>query len=312
MQSGSRGIFYLGKGGAGKTTIAALTALALSQKQYDVALISMDPAHNLFDIFQITPSETYTDLSSHLRLEEINPAFWLKKYLETVEAQISRSYQYLTSLGLEKNFQILQFAPGLEEYALLYAYQTIKEKYAAYDFLIIDMPPTALALRFFALPQLSRLWLQQLLNLRKTILEKTKIIENIQQKSAEEIPDRVLQKLISLHEQNEKIQSEFAQASRTGLYVVLNNDSLSVAESLDICDKFNIAGLEISGFILNKATSLNAELKSRHSFNQPFLFTLDNAEQPPVGLQTLTEMTKGVDFEGYLSALLHHPGKSPD
>jgi len=304
MKKDARKIFYLGKGGAGKTTIAALTAVALSQKKYPTALISMDPAHNLFDIFQIQSTHTTVDLSANLRLEEIDPAYWLKKYLKTIEEQISRSYHYLTSLGLEKNLQILRYAPGLEEYALLYAYKAISEKYAGYRYLIIDMPPTALSLRFFALPQLSQIWLEQLVKMRKTILEKAKIIENIHQKRADEVPDRILKKLNSLIEENKKIYSQFSPEGNSSLYIVMNNDKLSVEESVDIFEKFQTSALTISGFILNKAGSADEWLMTHKVFRQPFILKLHESSKTLIGLEMLSEFSSGTAFQTYISDLM--------
>ena len=304
MKTGASGIFYLGKGGAGKTTIAALTAVALSQQRYPTALISMDPAHNLFDIFQIQSSDTTIDLSVNLRLEEIDPATWLKKYLKTIEEQISRSYQYLTSLGLEKNLQILRYAPGLEEYALLYAYKAIREKYAGYRYLIIDMPPTALALRFFALPQLSQIWLAQLVKMRKTILEKAKIIEDIHKKRLDQVPDRILKKLNSLMEENKNISAQFSPEGNSSLYIVMNNDKLSVEESVDIYEKFQISGLTISGFILNKAGSADERLMTHEVFRQPFILKLQESAKPLIGLEMLSGFASGTVFQTFISDLI--------
>jgi len=304
MKTDAREIFYLGKGGAGKTTIAALTAVALSQKKYRVALISMDPAHNLFDIFQVHSPDSLIDLSRDLCLEEVDPVYWLKKYLKTIEEQISRSYQYLTSLGLEKNLQILRYAPGLEEYALLYAYKAIREKYAGYQYLIIDMPPTALALRFFALPQISQIWLQQLIKMRKTILEKTKIIEDIHQKQTDEVPDDVLKKLVNLMEENKKIYSRFSTEGNTSMYIVMNNEKLSVEESVDIYEKFQTSGLNISGFILNKAVSLDEPLMTHDMFREPFILRLNKSTKAPLGLDILGDITSKTGFQTYIAELI--------
>ena len=195
MNTGEKNIFFLGKGGTGKTTISALTAIYLSGRGHKVALISMDPAHNLFDVFNTNTSKKMIKMEQNLILEEIDIQFWIGKYLDTIERKIAQSYKYLTSLNLEKQLNILRYSPGVEEYALIYAYQTLLDKYKSNTFRIFDMPPTALSLRFMNLPNLSRIWLNKLTELRKKILKNKNIISTVNKAEKVDLQDRVLSDL---------------------------------------------------------------------------------------------------------------------
>ena len=111
-------------------------------------------------------------MRSNLFVIEVDQERWIKTYLKDVQQQINRTYAYLTAFNLEKHFNVIKHSPGLEAYALLLAYKHIRRTYADVDFLIFDMPPTALTLKFFSLPSLSLIWLDHLLALRRDIIKK--------------------------------------------------------------------------------------------------------------------------------------------
>ena len=64
--------FYIGKGGVGKSTTSAITSVHLSQKSFDILLVSMDPAHNQRDIFQLDFREKPKRVTNHLVVKEVN------------------------------------------------------------------------------------------------------------------------------------------------------------------------------------------------------------------------------------------------
>ena len=304
MAKENRELFYLGKGGTGKTTLSALTAVALAGKKFRVALVSMDPAHNIFDIFQISTARHYYNFSRYLRIEEIDPDYWLKKYLQTIEKQISASYHYLTALSLEKNLQIIRYAPGLEEYALSYAYRAMREKYNEYDYLIFDMPPTGLALRFFALPRLTKVWLEELSGIRKTILKKTKIINDVHRLKNVPVTDKILRKLADLQQEQAQLEASFSDSDKVSLFVVMNDDALSLAESDDIQKKFDLSGQKITGFIQNKVI-LSDDLKNDRFFEKPYLAILALAEEALIGTGKLDKYANGRDFQSFINRLVN-------
>jgi arsenite-transporting ATPase len=301
VSDNNKKLFFLGKGGTGKTTLSALTSFSLSIKN-KVVLISLDPAHNLFDIFDISTSKSYTKIRSNLILEEINIDFWIKKYLDSIEKQVSRSYHYLTSLGLEKHLEIIKYSPGMEEYALLYAYQSLIKKYDGYDYLVFDMPPTALALRFFNLPRLSLIWLDKLIQIRKSILKKKKIIETVKKGDSETSKDRILDKLLRLKEENTIIDAYFKKEGQTNIFVVLNDDELSIAESKDIQDKLLSQEVIIKGFILNK---VDKGIKHNDLEKQGLglLSVLPAFSQPLLGIEMFNTYCRRPEFIRYFEKI---------
>ena len=145
-------IFFLGKGGVGKSTSAALNSIFLAQKGFKVMIVSFDPAHNQSDIFEMNFSDEPTEISPNFSAIEIDQEKWIGAYLKDVHKQINQTYRYLTAFNLEKYFKVIKHSPGLEEYALILAFKHIRQKFSDYDYLVFDMPPTALSLRFLSLP----------------------------------------------------------------------------------------------------------------------------------------------------------------
>lgn len=245
-------IFFLGKGGVGKSTISALTGLSLAQRGFKVLLVSMDPAHNQSDIFGMSLSEKPLVLEKLLYLKEVDIGWWVRKYVKSVQHEIKASYNYLTALNLESYFDVLKFSPGIEEYALLLAFSEIRTKYAKHDYILFDMPPTALALKFFGLPKLSLAWLEKLHELRQLILKKREILHRIQLGSKEWEQDKIVNRLQKQMEFYKKIKSVISDGVQTHIKLILNNDTLSVNESRLILEQLGEQKIKISGIIINK------------------------------------------------------------
>ncbi len=246
-------LFFLGKGGVGKSTVSSLTAVHLAKQNKKVVLTSLDPAHNLSDIFETEFSDRPKEPISGLRIIEIDQDKWIKKYLKESEQQFSKAYSYLTTFSLESNFSVMQYAPGIEEYALLLAFQQIQEKNKSVDFLIFDMPPTALTLKFFALPQLSLLWLGKLLELRKEIAKKQKIISTLKLGRESLERDRVMQNIEKQVRFWRGLNHIFQDDKKSYSLLVQNPDKLSQKEGQRIIDKMESLKMPELHKILNKA-----------------------------------------------------------
>jgi arsenite/tail-anchored protein-transporting ATPase len=249
----SKILFFLGKGGVGKSTVSSLTAVHLANQNRKVVLTSLDPAHNLSDIFETEFSDKPIELATGLQIIEIDQDKWIKKYLKESQQQFSKAYSYLTTFSLESNFSVMQYAPGIEEYALLLAFHQIVEKYKNVDYLLFDMPPTALALKFFALPQLSLLWLEKLLGLRKEIAKKKKIISTLQLGRESLERDRVMQNIEKQIAFWSGLKNIFLNDKKTFPLLVQNPDKLSQKEGQSIIDKMESLKMPELHKILNKA-----------------------------------------------------------
>ncbi len=261
--------FFLGKGGVGKSTISAITALRLSQEKRTVLLVSLDPAHNLHDIFQIKLGEKPKKLTENLLVAQVDHKKWIERYLANVQSDITNSYRYLTSVNLDKYFDILTYSPGIEEYALLLALEEIIEKNKRKaDSIIFDMPPTALALKILRMPGLSLKWLDKLLELRNEIIHKRQLITKIRLGKHEIQTDHVLNSLKNQHARYQQMQDVFENKDVTGIDIVINPDKLSISESDEIITGLKNMNIPVGRLIFNKVRNLVEESELRKKYNK--------------------------------------------
>lgn len=247
-------ILFTGKGGVGKSTSSALFAYKLVKSGKKVLLNSIDPAHNLHDIFNRKLGSVPKELVDGLSVMETNLDFWVKKYLLDTEKEFKGVYKYQEAFNLHKYFKTLKYSPGLEEYAVLLALQDTIEKYNNFDYIIFDTPPTALTLKFLALPSVSLMWLKELVKFRQLILNKKDIVTKIKEgKRGTEIEkDPVLKRIEGLILTYQKLSNQFADRKNTKIIVVMNPDKLSFSESKDIFSRVKDLDMTISYIILNK------------------------------------------------------------
>ncbi len=278
--------FFIGKGGVGKSTTSALTALCLSGAGCKTLLVSMDPAHNQRDLFETRFSERPTPVTPTLSVKEVDTEFWIARYLKETRQAIQRAYIYESAFNLQKHFKVIQFSPGLEEYALLLAFEDVLRRGADRDAIIFDMAPTALSLRFFSLPEVSLVWLRELLSLRELICRKKAIISTIRLGACQLEQDRVKTKLEALSERHSRLQACFA-GDRTHVHLVMNADRLSLSEALRIRKRLADLSMAVDRVVVNKVTpddgaeALVAPLAGERIAYLPL------ADAPLVGLSSL-------------------------
>ncbi len=288
MMQQPRSIFFLGKGGVGKSTSSAITALSVAQAGKNVLLVSLDPAHNQSDIFDSKLSDKPKKINKYLQVSELDLNKWVRKYLKGVEEQVKGSYKYLTALNLEHYFKVIKYSPGIEEYALLMAYEHLTQKYSDLDYIIFDMPPTALTLRFFELPKVSLIWLNQLLDLRNEILKKREIISTIKVGKKKIQSDKIITRLDVQIERYQTISQTFSDSEKTHLHLVLNPDKMSLSESMLIVDRLKEYELEVQKIFLNKFQQEDiSELKEKLPASQIIILPFSNSAL--LGIEKLQE-----------------------
>lgn len=253
-------LFFVGKGGVGKSTVSTATALQLAETGKHVLLVSLDQAHNVGDILGRTVGDKPKTVSPNLDVAESDLKKWVKKYLQKTRQDMQSQYRYNVTLNLDHYINIMKHSPGTEEYAVLWAIEHYVHEYAnSHDLIIFDTPPTALTLRIFAMPSVTRLWIKELRKMRKKILAGRRTInrlnpDNVPVKGAlDEDKDAVYGHLGLLDDRVERMMAILTQESY--ISVVINNDRLSIAESERIKSELSELAIPLNSFCLNKLAS---------------------------------------------------------
>ncbi len=231
-------IFFTGKGGVGKSTMASAAAWQLSQAGRRVLAISFDPAHNLGDIFGVKLGHKPTRFSANLDLREADLERSAQEYIKKNTDILTEVYSYTRAFNLDRYFKVLRHSPGVEEYAVLTALEELLRTSDEYDVVVVDTPPTGLTLRILALPRISITWIDRLRRIRRDILDKRHTVHAItgvydeqgQKLAYEEKDDRVMQKLRELFERYVAV-AQHLEGDGNRIAVVFNPDYLSLRES---------------------------------------------------------------------------------
>ncbi|MFZ0482531.1 MAG: ArsA family ATPase [Desulfobacterales bacterium] len=251
-------LFFTGKGGVGKSTMSAASAWQLSRK-YRVLIVSLDPAHNLGDVFGVVLNHKKQRFSDSLYLKEVNLKKLCREYLQREIRVFTDSYRYLQTINLDSYFSVLKYSPGIEEYALLTSIEETVRSERDFDYIVFDTPPTGLTLRFLALPWITMTWIDRLMQIRRDILDKRHTIYRIRGilddketiLSYNENDDDILKRLKTLKE-NYQALSSVIQGKDCGIVLVYNPDTLSLKESKRLIDGLYELKLPLRLLINNK------------------------------------------------------------
>ena len=159
-----RVIVHTGKGGVGKTSISAATALRCAERGLKTLVISTDTAHSLGDALDKDIGPEPTQIAKNLWAQELDTRYSMQKYWGRIQEYLGA---FFNREGIAKvNAAEVTIIPGLEEGAQLL---WISEYFQAddYDVLIVDAAPTAETIRLLSLPDVTRWWVERLMRLAR-------------------------------------------------------------------------------------------------------------------------------------------------
>ncbi len=159
-----RVIVHTGKGGVGKTSISAATALRCAEMGMKTIVISTDTAHSLGDSLDKKIGPEPEEIYPNLWAQEVDTRYSMDKYWGKVQTYISA---LVSRRGVEDIVaEEVTILPGLEEGAhLLWINQYFRED--QFDVLIVDAAPTAETLRLLSLPDVTRWWFERVMSLTR-------------------------------------------------------------------------------------------------------------------------------------------------
>jgi len=265
-------IFFSGKGGVGKSTLASAVAWQLMEAGNRVLAVSFDPAHNLGDIFHTKLSHRKKRFKkTNLFLQETDLEQSANEYIEANMSLLNEVYSYMQPFNMDSYFNVLKYSPGVEEYAAITAMEKLfREEQENYDYIVIDTPPTGLTLRILALPKITVAWIDRLVKLRKQILEKRYTIHKLSGKYSDkgtklaylESEDTVMRKLLDMRARYQNVQNWLA-GDKNSICLVFNPDYLSLRESQRLMTGVKDLDLPMHTVYHNKLDNPNSDIAQK-------------------------------------------------
>lgn len=244
-------ILYTGKGGVGKTCVAAATALRLADEGRRVLVASTDAAHSLGDAFDRAVGSEPVAVAANLDALEIDPvvagrAAWgkLQGYLRAV--MTSRAVGAEAGIEAEELFVF----PGMEELLSLGALLDIDDA-GAYDVLVVDCAPTGETLSLLKYPERFGDFIERALPLKRAALKVGgPVIERVMKVP---LPDDALfDELSSLVWRLERLRGLLTDTSRVSLRVVTTAERIVVKEAKRAYAWLGLYGYHVDAVVVNR------------------------------------------------------------
>ena len=223
----TRVILYTGKGGVGKTSISAATALRASQNGMRTIVLSTDSAHSLGDSLDMQLGPEPKKIVDNLWAQETDVYYNMEKYWGTVQ-------RWMESILAWEGFDPILademvVLPGMDELAnLLWILE--HHRTDDYDLIVVDCAPTAETFRLLSFPEAGRWWLEKIFPLSRKISGLARPV--LRRVSSMPLPsNEVFDTTADLMEQIEKIQLVLSDPEQTSVRLVTNPERMVIKET---------------------------------------------------------------------------------
>jgi arsenite-transporting ATPase len=284
-----RVVLFTGKGGVGKTTLAAATAALLARSGRKVLVVSTDPAHSLGDALGAElggePAELEAGLhAAHVDTRTLLDGAWsrLRCHLGTL----------LAGAGVDELVaDELTVLPGVEDLLALGEVRRLAET-GLWEVVVVDCGPTAETLRLLGLPEAASTYLERLFPAHRRAVRGLLTGLAGAGRDAQPAWDRTVDALDALAEQLRGLRRLLADHATTSIRLVLTPERVVAAETRRTLTALALHGLQVDGMLVNRVVpaappSLRGPaarwLQERHAEQRAVLAELDGL---PVPLRT--------------------------
>jgi arsenite-transporting ATPase len=302
-------ILYTGKGGVGKTSVAAATALRAAQMGYKTVVMSTDPAHSLADSFDAGLGNEAVSVAPNLWGQEVDVLKELDTHWKSVHEWLSAlmRWQGADEIAAEE----LAILPGMEEMvALLYINRYHEE--GLYDLLVVDCAPTAETLRLLSFPDMARWYMNRLFPLERRVAAALGPL--VRGMLRVPVPGaEVFDSIQRLYNQIENMRDLLLDHSNSSVRLVMNPEKMVIKEAQRTFTYLNLYGYHTDLVICNRV--LSAEMgdgffsgwKETHdrylklihdSFDPVPVLTAPLMDREVVGLEALKDLGEHLFGQG--------------
>jgi len=247
-------LLFSGKGGVGKTSLAAATGVKLAELNYRTLVMSIDPAHSLGDSFDLNTelfhAETSDPLlvSDKLSIFELNIQKEIKRHWREISSYVSSVLRTTGISGVEA--EELAILPGMEELsAMMYINQYRREQ--SYDVIVLDAAPTAESMRFISMPTTLDWYMKHIFPFQRNLLKAVRPIAN--RVAPFELPtDSYFVNIRNLFEKLEGVDEIMEDPNTTSVRLVTNPEKMVLRETQRAFVYFSLHGLTVDTVIVNR------------------------------------------------------------
>ena len=247
-------LLFSGKGGVGKTSVAAATGVQLADMGKKTLVISVDPAHSLADSFDLGGALFHANTSEplpvaeRLWIQEVNINHEIKHYWNDISTYLTAMLRTSGLSGVQA--EEMAIFPGMEELsAMMYVNQYRKN--GQFDVMILDCAPTAESLRFVSLPTTLDWYMKHIFGFQRSLLKAVRPIAN-RLAPVELPPDSYFRNIQSLFEKIEGIDVVLQDAQLTSVRLVTNAEKMVLRETQRAFVYFSLNGLVVDEIIVNR------------------------------------------------------------
>jgi arsenite-transporting ATPase len=248
--------FFSGKGGVGKTSMAAATALWFSKQGKKVLVISTDPAHSLADSFDTKIGGEIKELGKNLFAVEIDPKKAMAEYKEKLMPQIEK-IDMLKGVGLEGMFDMADSAPGIDEVAAFDKFLQFMNS-REYDIIIFDTAPTGHALRFLSLPDVLDSWVGKMIKIRMKFSGMVNMFKKILPfGESDDKPQLGTDQMEAMKERIEQAKQILSDPAKTHYNIVTIPEQMAIVESERCVKALGEYSIPVETIIVNQLIPKN-------------------------------------------------------
>jgi arsenite-transporting ATPase len=239
-------VLFTGKGGVGKTTVAAATALRLASQGCKTLIMSVDPAHSLSDALGRPLGPEPGEVTTNLYAMELDVYYSMKKHWGNIRSLMLTAFKWqgVSSIQAEE----LAALPGMEEAS---AFLWLEQFYQAGDFevIVVDSAPTGETLAFLTLPQVTNWWMQKAFPGQRYAMQGFGMMTRM----TTGIPlDKGLREMEGLFEKLEFARTVLSDPQVTSMRVVLNPERMVISEAQRAYAYLQLYGYPVDSVIVNR------------------------------------------------------------
>ena len=241
-------LLFTGKGGVGKTTVAAATALRASEAGLRTVVVSTDPAHSLSDAFDVPLGDQPTPIAPNLWGQQLNARVRFEEAWDDVRAYVVGVLDWAGADAVEA--EELAVIPGLEEVFALADIKTFAQS-DEFEVVIVDCAPTAETIRLLSLPDVLGWYMDRVFETQRRVTRLTRPVVS-RMTNLPIAGEPVFGAIRRLYDRLDGVRDLLADGSVTSARLVVNPERLVVAEARRTYTYLALFGYHVDAVIANR------------------------------------------------------------